>query len=680
MNISARLRYLLKAIFELGPRQVLLYAGYQIGLRSGYYRLRSPVLPLGDEQAFPLNTELIELPHPEEIRSVIGSEGLETWEAAAEEVISGSVKIFGEVTVPLALAPSYPTWHWSAYELGAPLQGVSDIKYLWEPARFGWAYPLSCAYHLLGDERYAEAFWHFAETFIQANPPNLGPHWSSAQEVALRLITLVWAFQVFSHSPHTTPSRSELFSRAVAAHAERLPLTLNYARAQNNNHLLSEAAGLLTAGLALPEHPGASRWRKLGMRWLNRGYADQIAPDGSYVQHSVNYHRLMLQLAVWVESLLAHQPAMGRETLTPQVRDRLGSAARWLLRLLDSETGGVPNLGPNDGAYLQPLSVLPFRDYRPVLQSAAFAFLSKPVFPPGVWDELSLWLGLPQPDRRPDRLVQTCAARNPIQAPHRLDNGESWAYLRAAHFDSRPGHADQLHLDLWWRGLNLAQDAGTYSYNAPPPWDNPLVHTSVHNTLNVDGADQMTRAGRFLWLDWAQAELFANEKAEDGSWKRLHAQHDGFREIGVLHRREVTAYRSGRWEVIDNLHPASSYRMTGEDSGQAHILRLHWLLPDLEWELETRETELDCRLRSPFGWVSLQIALNSVPDAEQAVQLFKCRIVRAGELVYGTDGVSPSWGWFSPTYGVKEPALSVAVTTSGRLPLSIQSIWQLPKE
>ena len=34
---------------------------------------------------------------------------------------------------------------------------------------------------------------------------------------------------------------------------------------------------------------------------------------------------------------------------------------------------------------------------------------------------------------------------------------------------------DQLHLDLWWRGLNIAQDAGTYLYNADPPWDNPLV-------------------------------------------------------------------------------------------------------------------------------------------------------------------------------------------------------------
>ena len=82
---------------------------------------------------------------------------------------------------------------------------------------------------------------------------------------------------------------------------------------------------------------------------------------------------------------------------------------------------------------------------------------------------------------------------------------KSWAYLRTAQFTSRPSHADQLHLDLWWRGLNIARDAGTYLYNAPAPWDNSLTTTLVHNTVTINGRDQMTRAGRFLYLDWVNA-------------------------------------------------------------------------------------------------------------------------------------------------------------------------------
>ena len=59
-------------------------------------------------------------------------------------------------------------------------------------------------------------------------------------------------------------------------YAERIPPTLGYARAQNNNHLLSEAAALYTAAAVLPEHPGAARWRRLGWRWLQAGLDEQI--------------------------------------------------------------------------------------------------------------------------------------------------------------------------------------------------------------------------------------------------------------------------------------------------------------------------------------------------------------------------------------------------------------------
>ncbi len=107
-------------------------------------------------------------------------------------------------------------------------------------------------------------------------------------------------------------------------------------------------------------------------------------------------------------------------------------------------------------------------------------------------------------------------------------------------FTSRPGHADQLHLDLWWRGYNLAQDAGTNHYNDPPPWNNVLRRTGVHNTISVDGLDQMTLAGRFLWLDWAQARLIDHARSNDLAWERLTAQHDGYRRLGVIHQRSVT--------------------------------------------------------------------------------------------------------------------------------------------
>ena len=68
-----------------------------------------------------------------------------------------------------------------------------DLKFIWEPARFGWAFSLGRAYHLTRREKYAEAFWKYFERFDSGNPPYLGPHWMNGQEVAIRLMALVWS-------------------------------------------------------------------------------------------------------------------------------------------------------------------------------------------------------------------------------------------------------------------------------------------------------------------------------------------------------------------------------------------------------------------------------------------------------------------------------------------------------
>ena len=663
------LSLILSALSELGPSQLGLYALYRIGLRSGYYRRatgEAPEISLGRP-----SLDWLALPKRDELLEMLGKSGLVDLIAEANEVLSGKVRNFGaDPPVPLQLTVPGQLVHWTAYDhSNSDLNemGASDIKFTWETGRFGWAYTLARAYHLTSDERYPQTFWSYTETFLGGNPPYMGPHWVSAQEAALRLIALVFAARVFSGSAHTTPERVARLSNAVAAHAARIPPTLIYAHAQNNNHLLTEAAGLYTAGMALPEHPSAYSWRSLGWRWFNRGIASQVAPDGAYGQHSANYQRLMLQVALWMGKLtFARGQAFPQETV-----DRLAAATRWLGALLDSETGRVPNLGPNDGAYILPLTICPFYDYRPTLQAASLAFLGAPCVEPGAWDEMADWLvdeGAGKPGRahphRPPSFKEVVDAPKVI----RLSVHPSWAYLRAAHFDGRPGHADQLHLDLWWRGLNVAQDPGTYLYNAPPPWDNALTRTQVHNTLTVNGEEQMLRAGRFLYLQRAQAQVLERAEDEGGGWKRLVAQHDGYRRLGLIHRRAVIGYEQGHWSVEDSLIPVGEEARSGGDATVE--ARLHWLLPDWDWEVDEALSETTMRLRSPLG--ELRLKLSCDPGAKQF------QIVRAGELVYGTGRVEPILGWSSPTYGDKIPALSIRWTIINAPPIVLRSEWIFP--
>jgi hypothetical protein len=550
----------------------------------------------------------------------------------ADEIVGGEFRPFGGEPAPLQLAFKEPLAHWTAYEthrapLPTPIPSIQnpegDLKFIWESARFGWAYALGRAFHLTQEERYAETFWRHTETFLEVNPPYYGPHWMNGQEVALRLLALIWAYGVFEAAAASSPRRLERLSVAIAAHAARIPPTLVYARAQNNNHLLTEAAALYAAGRAL----GQPRLQALGWRWLNRGLRRQISSYGEYIQHSANYHRVMLGAALWVEAI--------REEAWPALTHQaLGRATHWLFSLLDPATGRVPNLGANDGALILPLAACPNDDYRPTVQAAARAFLRFQL-PSGAWDEASLWLGLASHAK---------AYESDLYLGDHLRGRESWAYLRASSFRSRLGHMDQLHLDLWWRGLNVAQDSGTYRYNADPPWDNPLVATRVHNTITVDGREQMTRGGRFLTLDWFPAfskRLIATEEEVSG---RVMAYHRGYR--GVRHERVVTLYTDERWQVQDRLH-----------SRDPHCYRLHWLLPDWEWEVETGEGGIELGLLTPHGRILL-VLQTDLPTTTDPYSLFS--LVRAGEVVYGTTEPYPFEGWCSPTYTYKIPALSVS--------------------
>ena len=691
MSISQRLVFALRAARELGLDQVGLYACYQLALRTGWLRritpARKPTDPLQTD-AHEISLGLINVPNRDALTKLIGDHASALL-AEANDLNHGKVRLFGGAPYDLDLVVPLPLHHWTNITLEQILVGVEDIKYLWEPARFTWIYTLVRAYILSGDESYVETFWREFEAFADINLPNLGPNWVSGQEIALRLISFAFAYQVFCSAEVSTPDRINRLSFALADHAARIPATLIYARAQNNNHLLSEAAGLITAGMALPGHPKADEWKKMGWRWFNHALETQITSSGTYIQQSVNYHRMMLQLAIWVSVIDG--------SISEANNQRLAAATNWLLGLVDPETGRVPNLGHNDGSYFQPLASCSYADYRPVLQAAAITFLGERALPTGPWDEFAFWLGLSEQDRiepftseeSPENLKVDAYPDSHLTLQDR--SNLTWACFRVAHFNTRPAHADQLHLDFWWREHNVALDAGTYLYNAPPPWDNSLVHSGVHNTVTIDGRDQMTHAGRFLWLDWAQAEIIDQITDRGGERVKVVGQHDGYRQLGVTHRRSISCESSGKWVIQDDLVSFNKHhiklgtanqppsKISGAD--QIYRARLHWLLPDWSWEIDDDENSQKTmvRLRSPQGWINLHIGIMPATENPEDHQQPVIQLIRAGELLLGTGSASPVSGWVSPTYGYKIPALSLAIEIESVLPIKFTSEWDFPQ-
>ena len=90
-------------------------------------------------------------------------------------------------------------------------------------------------------------------------------------------------------------------------------------------------------------------------------------------------------------------------------------------------------------------------------------------------------------------------------------------------------------------------------------------------------------------------------------------------------------------------------------------LDLHWLLPDLAFEINQKRVYL----AAPFGNITFQTR-----DGE-GKNYYAPNIFKAGRSVTHTDIERPLLGWCSPTYGVKHPALSILYTLKKQLPVTL---------
>jgi hypothetical protein len=584
------------------------------------------------------------------IRKVIGLDGEKSVLAEAEGILAGNLPFFGALSFACEFPPQWfrnpvtgqsvsPHQPWTQMRFASPAYG--DLKFILEPSRFLFAYSLVRAYALSGDERFPQAFWSAIEDWARRSPPMGGPLWICGQECSLRILAWSFALHGFIHSRSTTNERVALLSSMIAAHAWRTAQTLGYARSQRSNHLISEAVGLWTAGTLYPELREAQVWQNLGGHLLREAVLDQITPEGASQQHSFNYQRMILHLLLWtlrlaeIHSVPLHQ----------DIRVRAQAAFEFMRPWVDRGSGAAPNYGSEDGSLIFPLALCQYRDFRPLLQLGA-AVLNRPALTSGRWDEAALWFGA-----KP-AVVEKAAPASPPSAEagyFRLGNENSWALVRAGRYTRRPFQSDQLHVDLWWHGINLARDAGTYLYNGPPPWNNGLAGTSVHNTVVVDHHDQMRRAGRFLWVDWAQASGRSYSASDPACADGFEGEHDGYKRLGVRHRRTVQWLADAGWLIIDDI-----------DGFGVHDVRLHWLMADLPYVVSD----------SPFQ-VVFTAGQSRVRCGILATYPGNGAIIRAGVRAEGNSAGADTrvLGWESPTYGDIRPAVSLVYETRSQLPV-----------
>lgn len=558
----------LRTYARLGPVSIARVAAYRLGLKSGKHPVQHLVATVAQPPFF----------------RPCWNQGVRTEPNRAWD---DSLWWFGWRRAPLPDDP--PDWFANPFTQTTqpntardwwriPDFGAGDIKGLWEVSRMDWAVAWATT-AACGDVAALNRLNHWLADWVQKNPPYKGPNWKCGQEASIRVMHLVTAAWVLGQDGNPEQGLVDL----LRAHLQRIAPTMSYALGQQNNHATSEAAALFIGGSFLAGNdPQAECWARKGRRGLEDCAAAMIAPDGSFSQYSVTYHRVMLDTYSLVEAWRLHR---GVPEFSARLRERLVAATDWLWALTNSETGDAPNIGANDGARLLQLTGTDYRDFRPSVQLAAALFRDSDAYGPGCWNRPLSWLGVAE--GKPSSVPPSQSFDQ--GGYHLLRKAATMAVLRYPRFRFRPSQADALHLDLWHNGINLLRDAGTYSYNAEGfEW---FSGTAAHNTIEFDGLDQMPRLGRFLFGGWLKAEA-VEPVLDDGVTVSAAAAYTDAR--GVRHHRAITL-------------SADALLCRDTISGNFEEACLRWRLSLDDWRLENNT------IRN--GTCSLSIEIDGVPIA-----------------------------------------------------------------
>mgnify|MGYP000271145515 CR=1 FL=1 len=430
--------------------------------------------------------------------------------------------------------------HWSKIEDLSSKHG--DIKYVWEKARFSFLYDIiRYDYHFNDDQ--SKLVFSEIEDFINKNPINKGPNYKCSQEISLRVLNWTFALYYYKDSANLTESLFNKIMHSIYWQIHHVYENIYFSMISvRNNHAITETLLLYLSDKLFPFFPNVKNWSKKGKSWFEQEIQYQIYSDGTFLQFSMNYHRVVVQLLTWGIQL----SKLNNDSFKSIVYDRAEKSLNFLKSCMDLKSGQLPNYGSNDGALFFKLNDDDYRDYRSQLDDLTAVLNGYTEFD----TKSSFWYVVNPVNNSP----KDSSVLNEFKESgyYILQEKNSKTFVRCGSYKDRPYQSDNLHLDIWIDGKNILRDSGSYKYNTKKELINYFNGSEGHNTISIDGKDQMQKGDRFIWNYWikyAEGTLneFENKFVFNGKIK-------GFKHLGpgISHQRIITKSKGlSEWLIED---------------------------------------------------------------------------------------------------------------------------------
>lgn len=494
--------------------------------------------------------------------------------------------------------------------------------------------------------------------FADRNPYSAGPHWLFPEEVAIRLLSLLW-FRALLGEQIAERGLDAFFAGQVYAHQRFLSIFDEEGPIRDHRRFLI-AGAQLAAAVAMPWFPESAYWEQQARDDLERELLEQVHPDGVGREQNSDAETLALEVAFlasrlcdrhafplartarariramaeyFVARAYHREPATrsgqlhgGRAFFVPTAANERGESLRVALALAYEEEGwvrGTVQLDP------QALFLVGSPDAAATFESWTADTMMEPYVPEEVF---------PRGGRYFFRSTQAPGLTLGFDGGN---HGLGPSYLGA--------HADLMAVTIEVGGRPVIADPGSLLRPGVPGWNDYLRSTGAHSSVRINWDSSSIPGPGESWIDPAEPKDRGYAVNGEGRLLMATAAHEGyrFRDGRVIHRRSVTRDHG------NSVHLAIEDQFFGDYAEPVEFEILFHFHPRVTAIHHFRET-----YQVPLGETTLCFRFCS--DSPLDVRATK-----------GHE--APYLGWYAVTPYRVEPSWVLRVAGHERLPVAVRT-------
>lgn len=514
-----------------------------------------------------------------------------------------------------------------------------SAKHVWEVNRLQFLPLLALQYQQSGNKQILQEFQDILTSWIKENPYLIGVNWYSNIEVNIRLIVWFFCWEILNVNALMKENESfRLFVEkqwvpTIYLHCQYSFKNPSY-YSSANNHLISEYAGLFVAA-SFWKFPESDEWLIHAKKGLEKEISAQHSVNGVNKEEAAEYIQFITDFFL-IPFIVAEKTG---NSFSKDYRDLLEKILDYIFQMMDVR-GNIPYYGDEDDGKVIVLDSTHVDNFKSLLTSGVVLF-KKAVWKHKCndWDNKNAILLGDEGKKLFDNILLNdldhVSSIYPKEGHYflRKQQGDKETYV---HIDAAPlgflsiaahGHADALAFDLHVDGFPIITDAGTYTYHTDREWRDYFISTLAHNTLRINEENQAKSTGPTMWVDHYKVKPIKNEVSDTKDI--IVAEHDGYRKLGVTHRRTFSFDKQSEvLTITDDLKVNRSREYLVE-----FPLHLHPLV-------QVAAKEDGCYLLSH--------------EKARRVEV-KMDISLQTEVVQGQ--TDPILGWYSPSFRIKEPTV-----------------------